>query len=91
MPVGRGNTEEIYNHNKYFRSLFVTNPQLRLMVDLGQSAVPCLGTSVCLGDVKQVFGTLHGPLVRNATKRKADPITKGLRPYCTVSKNDLPL
>lgn len=28
---------------------FVTSPQLRLTVDLGQNAVPCLGDGVCLG------------------------------------------
>lgn len=28
---------------------FVTSPQPRLTVDLGQNAVPCLGDGVCLG------------------------------------------
>lgn len=90
MPVG-GDTEEIYNHNEYFRPPFVTSPQLRLVVDLGQNAVPCLGAGVCLGVIRWAFGKLHSPLARNATKRRADPVSKGLRPYCTVYKNDLPL
>lgn len=86
-----GDAEEIYNHHEYFRSLC----HQPTATSHGRSRTECSALSrrwrLPGGDVRWVFGKLHGPLVRNATSRKAEPIAEGLRPYRTVYKNDLPV
>lgn len=94
MPVG-GNTEKICSHNKYFRSLLPTRGYV-YVVDLGQKAMPSLYDMLpqsqrSPGEYNFMFGKLHSALVKNDSKCEADPIAQDFRPWCKVSKNNLPL